>query len=197
MPTARSTNFFDIGYQPVLKAACGAQCRQGPTISPRAGATNRSRPTGGSSIARDDIDARRYLRAERSAQGNRHRRGQGRQDGADREAARAHRRAKAWPWSRRSRRPSVPNMVWYNYRRVPAVTLHQADRRRRAGSARSSTTAPTSCRTGPSRRTCPRAAPAPGVSMSKRRAPASPATSSPTASTPRSGSTARSATCRR
>ena len=26
-------------------------------------------------------------------------------------------------WSRPSRRPSVPNMVWYNYRRVPAVTL--------------------------------------------------------------------------
>ena len=25
--------------------------------------------------------------------------------------------------SRRSRRPKVPNMVWYNYRRVPAVTL--------------------------------------------------------------------------
>ena len=32
--------------------------------------------------------------------------------------------------ARRSRRPASPNMVWYNYRRVPAVTLDQADRRR-------------------------------------------------------------------
>ena len=45
----------------------------------------------------------------------------------------------------------MPNMVWYNYRRVPAVSLHQADGRRAAGSARSSTTARNSCRTGPSR----------------------------------------------
>ena len=27
------------------------------------------------------------------------------------------------PWSSRRSRPSVPNMVWYNYRRVPAVVL--------------------------------------------------------------------------
>ena len=79
----------------------------------------------------------------------------------------------------------VPNMVWYNYRRVPAVSLHQADRRRRASSARSITTARSSCRTGPSRRTCRRAAPAPGGSTSRPRARASPATCSPIASTPR------------
>ena len=59
-----------------------------------------------------------------------------------------------------------------------------------ASSAASTTTAPSSCRTGPSPPTCRRAAPAPGGSTSRRRAPASPATCSPTASTPRSGSTA-------
>jgi hypothetical protein len=70
-------------------------------------------------------------------------------------------------------RAGVANMVWYNYRRVPAV-------------------APSSCRTGPSRRTCRRAGRASGVSMPVSRAPASPAIFSPTASTPRCGSTAAS-----
>ena len=42
----------------------------------------------------------------------------------------------------------VPNMVWYNYRRVPAVTLHQEHGRQPASSARSSTTARSSSRTG-------------------------------------------------
>ncbi len=68
----------------------------------------------------------------------------------------------------------VPNMVWYNYRRVPAVTLAKKliDEGRLG---RSSTTAPSSCRTGPSPPTCRRAAPAPGGWMPAWRAAASPA----------------------
>ena len=54
----------------------------------------------------------------------------------------------------------VPNMVWYNYRRVPAVTLRSSRWSTRARSARSSTTAPNSSRTGRSSPTCRRAAPA-------------------------------------
>ena len=65
----------------------------------------------------------------------------------------------------------VPNMVWYNYRRVPAVTLaKQLIDEGRLG--RSSTTARSSCRTGPSRATCRRAAKGCGGWMSAWRAAA-------------------------
>ena len=49
----------------------------------------------------------------------------------------------------------VPNIVWYNYRRVPAVTFAKQIDRRGASSARSFTTGPTSCRTGRSRADLP------------------------------------------
>ena len=81
----------------------------------------------------------------------------------------------------------VPNTVWYNYRRVPAVTLGQAiDRRRQAGT-RSFITEPTSCRTGRSRPICRRGERGSGGSTSRRPARASPATCWPIASTRRSG----------
>ena len=47
----------------------------------------------------------------------------GRQDGRHRETAGARRRRSRKRWSRPSSAAGVPNMVWYNYRRVPAVTL--------------------------------------------------------------------------
>ena len=77
----------------------------------------------------------------------------------------------------------VPNTVWYNYRRVPAVTLAKQADRRRASSARSSITVPTSCRTGRSRRICRRVGRGCGGSMWRRPARGSPATCWPTAST--------------
>ena len=51
-----------------------------------------------------------------------------------RKAARPERRPKRRRWWRRSRSAGVPNMVWYNYRRVPAVTLSRTCSTR-AGSA--------------------------------------------------------------
>ena len=41
-------NFFDLDYQPVLKAVCARNAATRPRRSPRNGATSRSRPTGGS-----------------------------------------------------------------------------------------------------------------------------------------------------
>ena len=80
----------------------------------------------------------------------------------------------------------VPNMVWYNYRRIPAVTL--AKKLIEEGNlAASSTIAPSSSRTGPSKPTSRKAGRGCGVSMSPRPAPVFPATFWPTASTPRSG----------
>ena len=58
----------------------------------------------------------------------------------------------------------VPNMVWYNYRRVPAVMLLKQSDRSRASSAASFITARSFFRTGPSRRSCRRAAKGCGAS---------------------------------
>ena len=85
----------------------------------------------------------------------------------------------------------VPNMVWYNYRRVPAVTLAKQliDEGKlgrifhyRAKFLQDWTIS----------QTCRRAARASGGSTSASRAAASPATCWPIASTPRCGSTAAS-----
>ena len=56
----------------------------------------------------------------------------------------------------------VPNMVWYNYRRVPAVTLSQRILSTKAALGKFITTGPTFFRTGPSTPTFPRAAKASG-----------------------------------
>ena len=91
---------------------------------------------------------------------------QGRQDGDVREAARRAPPPRPRRWSPRSRRPSVPNMVWYNYRRVPAVMLAQAADRR--GQARADLPLPREVPAGLDdlRRICRRAARACGGSTS-------------------------------
>ncbi len=80
----------------------------------------------------------------------------------------------------------VPNTVWYNYRRVPAVYLIK-QLSTKASSAASSTTARSSSRTGRFRRSFRRVARACGASMSTSRAAASPATCWRTTSTRRCG----------
>ncbi len=65
----------------------------------------------------------RHLRAQRPARRNRHRRGRGRQDGAAARSRSPAREAEGKPMVDAVEKAGVPNMVWYNYRRVPAVTL--------------------------------------------------------------------------
>ena len=86
----------------------------------------------------------------------------------------------------------VPNTVWYNYRRVPGRHPGQAVHRR--GPARPDLPLPGQLPPGLDdlRRPAPGRDRASGGSTPRRPARASPATCSPTASTPRSGSTARS-----
>ena len=72
----------------------------------------------------------RYRQPQRYARRDRDRRGESRQDGAVREAAGPQRRRSARRWWTRSKRRSVPNMVWYNYRRVPARDAAEATDRR-------------------------------------------------------------------
>ena len=118
----RSTTFFDLPYRPVLKAVCARNADKAKAFADKWGYESVEtdwREAGRAQGHRPD----RHLHAEQHARRDRHRRRQGRQDDPVREAAGDERPPKARRWSRRSRRPSVPNMVWYNYRRVPAVTL--------------------------------------------------------------------------
>ena len=85
----------------------------------------------------------------------------------------------------------VPNMVWYNYRRVPAVMMLK-QLSMKVDSAASFTTVRSSCRIGPSRKTCRRAARACGVWTARWPAAASREICWRTTSTWRYGSTARS-----
>ena len=88
----------------------------------------------------------------------------------------------------------VPNMVWYNYRRVPAVTL--AKQLIDEGRLGQHLPLPRQVPAGLDHQspTCRRAARRCGGSTWPRPAAASPATCSPTASTPPCGSTAASTT---
>ncbi len=136
---------------------------------------------------------RRHLRAEQPAQGDRPRRRGCREDDPLREAPLdEHQRGGGDVHGRRKGR--VVNTVWYNYRRVPAVTLAKNLIAEGRLGKNSSTTAPTSFRTGRSRRTSRRGEPPSGGSTSRRPGRASRATCWPTASTPPSGSTAASRT---
>ena len=101
----------------------------------------------------------RHLRAQRPPCRDRHCRGQGRQDGAVRKAAGPHRgrRQAHGRCGREGRRPQ------HGLVQLPPRAGGDADQehgRRGPARHRSSTTAPSSCRTGPSRPTCRRAAPA-------------------------------------
>ena len=118
----------------------------------------------------------------------------GGQDDPVREAAGDGRAPRARRWSRPSRRPKVPNMVWYNYRRVPAVTL--AKQLIDEGKLGRDLPLPGQVPAGLDDQRRPAAGRGGPVAARRRRRPAaaSPATCSPTASTPPSGSTARSTT---
>ena len=106
-------------------------------------------------VARDDIDLIDICTPGDSHAEIAHRRAGRRQARAVREAAGQHGRRGARRWPPRpaaARALGVRSMCGFNYRRVPAVALHAAARRGRAGSARSATSARCTCRTGSSTR---------------------------------------------
>ena len=130
MPGARVSNFFDTGYQPVLKAVCGAQPGEGARASP----TMWGYESIGDRLAQADRAQRhrrdRHLHAERHATP---RSPSPRPRPARWCSARSRSPAlprKACRWCEAVEKAGVPNMVWYNYRRVPAVTPDQAAHRR-------------------------------------------------------------------
>ena len=117
-------HFFDLDYQPVLKAVCARNAAKRRGLRRTTGAIESFETDWRKLVARKDIDLDRHRQPERHARRDRHRRG--------RRPARwscAKSRSAATPAEAREdgrggrERPSVPNMVWYNYRRVPAVTL--------------------------------------------------------------------------
>ena len=116
-------NFFDLDYQPGAQGRLRAQCREGARPSPKSGVMNRSRPIGDKLI---------------DAQGHRRDRHRHARTTPHAEIAIAAAKAGkmilcekplAMNWREGEKmvaaveKAKVPNMVWYNYRRVPAVTL--------------------------------------------------------------------------
>ena len=120
----QAPRFFDLPYEPVLKAV-RAQDEEPRVASFASNWGYESVETDWRALVeRKDIDAHRHRQPERHARGDRDRGGAGRgQDGAVREAARAEPRPRPRTMVEAVEKAGVPNMVWYNYRRVPAVTL--------------------------------------------------------------------------
>ncbi len=158
---------------------------------------------------RDDVAAGRHLHAGRQPRRDRHRRAGRRQARAVREAAGQHGGRGAGDGgsaARAARAAGVRSMVGFNYRRVPAVALARAAASRPAGSARSGTSARSTCRTGSSTRSsrwsggCGRRRPAAARSATSARTSSTSPSSSPASGSP--GSTrcwrrsSRSGRCR-
>ncbi len=170
----RVGNFFDLDYQPVLKAACGRNRKAAKAFADMWGYES-VETDWKEMIKRDDIDAvdicvPNDLHAEIATAAAKAGKIVLCEKPLARDAREGERMVKA------VEKAGVANMVWYNYRWIPAVTLIKQVVDDGHGSARSSTTAPTSCRTGRSLPTCRRAGRGPGASTWRRPAPASPAT---------------------
>ena len=114
-------NFFDLEYQPVLKAICDVNEEKAKAFAAH-GATNRSRPTGGScspartstwSISACPTTCTREIAIAAAKAGK--------MIICEKPLARDGRKAEQMVEA--VEKAGVPNMVSYNYRRVPAVTL--------------------------------------------------------------------------
>ena len=111
-------HFFDLPYEPVLKTVCARNAERAQAFAAKWGYESvetdwrkRGRIAG--------HRPHRYRQPQRYARRDRHRRRQGRQDGDVREAARHATPPKAEAMVEAVEAAGVPNMVWYNYRRVP------------------------------------------------------------------------------
>ena len=181
-------NFFDLPRRPVLKAACGRDAAKTQAFADRWGYES-VETDWRKLIERPDIDlvdicVPNDLHAEIAIAAAE----AGKMVITEKPLARTTAEGEAMVAA--VEKAGVPNLVCYNYRRMPGRHPHQADRRLRQ--ARPHLPLPRQVPAGLdhlARRAAGRRR-APGASTSRRPAPASPATSSPTASTPRSGSTA-------
>ena len=90
-------DFFDLPYRPVLKAICARNAESAKRFAEQVG-LRIDRDRLAKLVERKDIDADRYREPEQHARRNRDRRGQGRQDGDVRKAARAERQRRPRRW---------------------------------------------------------------------------------------------------
>ncbi len=144
----RVNDFFDVPYRPVLKAICGRDEAAAKAFAEKwqyeSPETDWKKPRRPQRHRRD-----RHLHPEQHPRRDRDgRRRRLLQDGALREALSMN-LVEGQKIGRGDREGvGVPNTVWYNYRRVPAVTFAKQLIDGKASSAGSSITGPTSSRTG-------------------------------------------------
>ena len=123
------SNFFDTGYQPVLKAVAARDQAKAQAFADTWGYES-VETDWRKLVARKDIDAIDICIAERPPRRDRHRRGEGRQDDPLRKAARARRQGSAADGARgregRRRQHGLVQLPPH-----PGRHPHQADRRSR------------------------------------------------------------------
>ncbi len=118
----RVTNFFEVGYQPVLKRICARNGEKSHRICKSVGLRIHLKPTGANWLSAKDIDlidiaspndthAEIAIAAAQAGKMVMCEKPLGRKPAESEAMVKAVEAA------------GVPNMVWYNYRRVPAVTL--------------------------------------------------------------------------
>ena len=116
----QAPRFFDLPYRPVLKAVCARNADRVKRIRRELGLpVDRNRLAGPDAAQRHR--PHRYREPQRHSRRDRDSRRKGGKDGAVRSRW-GEPLQKARP-CRRRRVCQVPNMVWYNYRRVPALVL--------------------------------------------------------------------------
>ncbi len=118
----QAPRFFDLPVPPGAQGGLRRATPTGSRRSPRTGATSRRDRLAEADRAQGHR-RHRHRQPERHPPRHRHRGGEGRQDGDVREAARRGRRPRRKAMVDAVEKAGVPNTVWYNYRRVPAVTL--------------------------------------------------------------------------
>ena len=117
----QAPRYFDLPYEPVLKAVSARNRERVEAFAANWGyRIGRDRLAGAGRSPRHRSD--RHRQPERYPRRDRDRRGARRQDGDVREAARPNGR-RGRSDGRAVESAGVPNSVWYNYRRVPAVVL--------------------------------------------------------------------------
>ena len=181
----QAPRFFDLPYQPVLKAVVARNADRVRDVRRHLGLRVRRHGLAGRRRAQGHR-SRRHREPERHPRRDRHRRRPRRKDGDLREAARPHRGRGAGDGVGGRRRRRRQHGLVQLPARAGGRAAQEPDRRRQAG-AHLSLPRAVSAGLDDLAATCRRAAKGCGASTSASPAAASPATCSRTASTPRSG----------